>query len=87
RSSALGETAVALDPGLAAGDVGEYAIGRFTADFTSQTIAFSALSGGTFPLINGFQLRQVQAVPAPSAVLLSLGGLALVLLWRRQRPA
>jgi hypothetical protein len=88
RSSAQGEIPVALDPGFGLGGVGEYAIGRFTADGSSQTIAFSSLSAGLLPLINGFQLRQVQAsVPAPSVALLALGGLALTLLWRRQRPA
>jgi hypothetical protein len=84
----VGEVPEPLSAGSGAnGALGQYVIGRFTADAQFQNITFDSLSLSSFPMINGFQLRQVQAVPAPSAVLLSLGGLALVLLWRRQRPA
>lgn len=73
---------------LATQGPGEYAIARFIATSREQTIEFagSGSSPSSFPVINGFQLREI-TVPTPTPGLLALGGLALALLWRRQRPA
>lgn len=51
------------------GGLGQYAIGTFTADGSSQVIAFD---GPVFSLVNGFQLRQVAAVPEPGTALAGL---------------
>ncbi|MFM8356881.1 MAG: hypothetical protein ACKOBM_18555 [Gammaproteobacteria bacterium] len=86
---ATGETPVTLSAGSGAkGALGQYVIGRFTADAQIQNITFDSLNIDSFPMINGFQLREGPfSVPAPSAALLALGGFCLILLWRRQRPA
>jgi autotransporter-associated beta strand protein len=44
------------------GSVGQFAIGRFTASGTTQSIDFSS-GGFDFPLINGFQLRLIASGP------------------------
>ena len=63
------------------GGLGQYVIGTFTADSTSQAITFTP-SGGA-PNTSGFQLR---VVPEPtSAELVLLFGSALVLLRRIRR--
>jgi hypothetical protein len=56
------------------GGLGQYLIGTFTADSSSQTISFSPGDGGVVQ-INGIQLRNLgSAVPEPaSATLLVLG--------------
>ncbi len=66
--------AVTLDSNLtnAAGGVGQFVTGTFTADGVSQSIDFNAV-GGSGPLINAFQVR---AVPEPSTYALALAGLA-----------
>lgn len=51
------------------GGLGQFAIGTFTADATSQVINFD---GPVYALINGFQLRQVPAVPEPGTALAGL---------------
>jgi hypothetical protein len=74
------------------GGVGQFAIGRFTADATSEAITFSGVSGVS-PVLNGLQLRDLgpaaAPVPEPTTVALfavGLGGLALNR-WRRARAA
>ena len=49
------------------GGLGQYAIGAFTADAASQVITFSSVGvGNQFALVNGFQLRDLGAVPEPT---------------------
>jgi len=56
---------VTLDDNVtdAVGGLGQFVIGTFTADSTTQTLTFEGVAGD--PLINAFQVR---AVPEPSAV-------------------
>ncbi|MBU6222183.1 MAG: hypothetical protein KGR24_05460 [Planctomycetes bacterium] len=62
-----GSSSVTLDSNStnASGGLGQYVIGTFTADSTTQTFDLNSPSGNTSPLINGFQIRAV-AVPEPS---------------------
>jgi hypothetical protein len=58
------------------GSLGQFAIGTFTADDTTQVIDFNGSSGygGTDPLINAIQLRDITPVPEPSTwALLAVG--------------
>jgi hypothetical protein len=71
-----GATPVILDYNNGSG-VGQWAIGTFTADSTSQTINITANSSVQ---VNMLQLR---AIPEPRAAL--LGGLGLLALLRRRR--
>ncbi len=58
---------------------GSWIIGTFTADATTQ-IFHSAENDSTNSLLSGYQLRDITSVPEPSsAVLIGLGGLALIL--------
>ena len=70
---------VSLDHNVqnAEGGVGQFAIGTFTANATSQVITFTgtATGGSAAPQINAFQLR---VIPEPSTIaLLFLGGAAV----------
>jgi hypothetical protein len=72
------------------GGVGQFAIGTFTADATSEAITFSGVAGVS-PVLNGLQLRDLgpAPVPEPTTVALfavGLGGLALNR-WRGARAA
>ena len=77
-----GVTTVGLSPNTtnSPGGVGQFAIGTFTADATTQLIVFSA--GGNATLISGFQLR---AIPEPSTMPLVLTGMACAIIARRVR--
>lgn len=79
--------AVTLDSNLtnAAGGLGQFVTGTFTADGVSQSINFNAV-GGAGPLINAFQVR---AVPEPSTCASLLAGLACggFSMWRRRSQA
>jgi len=72
------------------GSVGQFAIGRFTADATTLSITFDSRGGGSFwPLINGFQVRVVSSPvpeidPAGFGSILALVSGALGLLERRR---
>ena len=73
-------------PGVEGG-TGQFAIGRFTADSTSFSIAFNGDAFTSYqPLINGFQVR---AVPEPSTYAMALAGLACggFSLFRRRKRA
>lgn len=66
-----------VNVGNVAGSVGQYAIGTFLADSTSQQITFSVPGNSVFdlPFMNAFQLRNVTpvaAVPEPGTVLAGL---------------
>jgi len=69
-------------PSLLAGGVGQFAIGTFVADATAtQVITFSS---GNLTTLNGFQLRELEAVPEPGTLLLLGGGLLAAAVARRR---
>ena len=84
RSMALTGSSTVLDYNTteAVGGVGQFAIGTFTADSTSQVLGFS--SSTETPQLNGLSLR-VTAVPEPSTYALVLGGILNLSLIRRRR--
>ena len=84
RSMALTGSSTVLDYNTteAVGGVGQFAIGTFTADSTSQVLGFS--SSTQTPQLNGLSLR-VTAVPEPSTYALVLGGILNLSLIRRRR--
>jgi hypothetical protein len=61
------------------GEVGQFAIGTFTADSTSQVVTFASPE---MSVLNGFQLR-TSAVPQPTTTALLGLGLLGVMLSRR----
>jgi len=66
----------------AIGGVGQFVLGSFTADATSQAITFTPNGAGLVDF-SAFQLRTT-AVPEPSAIaLLIAGGVGLLLARRR----
>jgi len=88
-------TSAPLAPGIDGG-TGQYAIGTFTADTTTQAITFNADPlTSYFPLINGFQVRAVSPSAIPEIDLAGMGSvLALVTgalglverRWARRQP-
>lgn len=65
----------------AAGGIGQYIIGEFTADATTQSFDFTATgSKSVAALMNGYQLR---AIPEPSITL--LGGLGFAIAAARRK--
>jgi PEP-CTERM motif-containing protein len=63
----------------APGGVGQFALGTFTADATTQVITFTNGPSSTEHFLDGFQLRDVtaaQTVPEPGTLLLFGSGLA-----------
>jgi hypothetical protein len=65
----------------AVGGIGQFAIGTFTADSTSQVLGFS--SPTETPQLNGLSLR-VTAVPEPASVAMTMGAAGLFLMRRRR---
>jgi hypothetical protein len=63
-----------------AGGLGQFAIGTFTADSTSEAVTFSDSASGAPNGMNAFELRQTgAAAPEPSSLFLFLSaGLAMV---------
>lgn len=59
------------------GGTGQFSIGTFTADATTQTVTFQGhVNFGT--LENAFQLRNITAVPEPGTLALFLSGAGLL---------
>jgi len=58
--------------GNAAGGLGQYVIGTFTADGSTQQFTLESPAGFTAPLISGLQIR---AVPEPATYMMALAGL------------
>jgi hypothetical protein len=81
RSMALTGSSTVLDYNTAeaVGGVGQFAIGTFTANSTSQVLGFS--SSTQTPQLNGLSLR---VVPEPSGVAMTMGAAGLFLLRRRR---
>lgn len=73
NTSTLNDNTTNLDGGL-----GQFAVGTFVADASSQVITFSP-SGGAFQSaqLNGFQLRNVGPVPEPGSALVGMLTLGL----------
>jgi hypothetical protein len=65
-TSATAGSSVTLSSNIsgANGGLGQFATGTFTADAATQVITFSTV--GPEDQLDGFQLRQIAAVPAPS---------------------
>lgn len=91
--AASGSNEVTLDSNSTDSDggLGQFVIGTFTADSTSQTFTLNSPTGNTSPLINGFQVRLVAPVPeidpAGMGSVLALVGGVLGLLERRRLKA
>lgn len=75
--TALAGNSVTLSPNTsqAVGGLGQYVIGTFTADSTTQTVSYTGSTSASTsgPVINGFQVRAVSA-PEPGTLLLFLYG-------------
>jgi hypothetical protein len=81
-TATTGLTSVSLDPNTtdAAGGVGQFVTGTFTADAPTQVITFSTTGNGNVQ--NAFQLRMI---PEPSTAALLAGFAALATSIRRRR--
>lgn len=82
------DNTVDLDPNtsIIAGGLGQFVLGNFVADASSQSLS---LYGGEVGIFNGFQLRALPAaaVPEPASVaLVALGLIGLLATSRRSRP-
>jgi hypothetical protein len=86
QTLASGNTSGVLDynVGDVNGGTGQFVIGTFTADATTQAITYNS---GDFAQISAFQVRAVSAVPEPSTYALVVGGIATLLLIRRRVQA
>jgi hypothetical protein len=74
--------------GVNLGSLGQFAIGTFTADATTQEIDFDGDPGndGSDPLINAFQLRDITSAPEPSTwALAGIGGVSALVMFRRRK--
>ena len=81
-TATTGAISVSLDPNTtdSAGGIGQYAIGTFIADATTQDIVFSTTGNAVGH--NAFQVRQI---PEPSSGVLVAAGFLLAAVLR-QRP-
>jgi hypothetical protein len=81
--SDIGEVTVDSNTSDAAGGLGQYAVGTFTAERSSVMFELAGTPGN--PLINAVQLREVSAVPEPTfTVLLSVSCMAGLMVRRRR---
>ncbi len=71
------------NPGTNASVLGQFAIGTFVADTTSQVVDFAGFFDEA--MTNGFQLRDITAVPEPGTGIFGLACLGLAALRRRRR--
>ena len=83
-TATAGDSVTLERSGFFSGSTGQYAIGVFTADTTSQEIIFSG--SFTQTVLNAFQLRELPSVPEPGSCLfgLALTGALLRSRFRRQ---
>ena len=73
NESVSGSPVLSYNTGAAAGGLGEYIIGTFTADSTHQVLSFVGGSSTGFPLsgqINGLQLRTAPPEPRSTVLLM-----------------
>jgi hypothetical protein len=92
---AVNSVTLNANPTNTEGALGQFAIGGFTADATSEVVTFTAAVGSEAPGFNALQLRDLgpsapPGVPEPSTLaLLALGGGALAgwRRWRKQKVA
>lgn len=82
-TTATSGNSVALDYNStnAAGGVGQFAVGTFIADSSTQVITFS--NSADWPVVNAFQLR---AIPEPATAGMLAAGLVCLLARRRRSP-
>lgn len=82
-TATTGNKSVSLDPNTtdAAGGLGQFAIGTFTADATTQVIVFSTTGNAVGH--SGYQLRQI---PEPSAGRLATAGMLATAVRKKRRP-
>lgn len=70
-----------------AGGLGQWVIGTFTADASTQSITVGTAGSGTpdgaLPQLNAYQVRDITVVPEPAVAL--LGSLATLITLRRRR--
>jgi len=87
RSVLVGGTAV-LDANVGdiPGGTGQWVVGQFVADATSQSFSASkaATSGGSFTYANAMQVRTV-AVPEPTTIAMLIGAGVGLPVWRLRR--
>lgn len=81
-----GSPTLVFNTTLSDGGLGQFVIGTFVADASSQLLTFSPATDSSVAQINGLQLRSIAAVPEPSSlVILGSGGLGLLAYGRRRR--
>jgi hypothetical protein len=80
--SETGEVTLDSNTSDAAGGLGQYAVGTFTAERSSVRFELEGTTGN--PLISAVQLREVSAIPEPGSVV-TFAALGAVGVWVRRR--